>query len=88
MLGKLLRLPLTGPLEGVVWVAAQLAKEAEREAFGQEAVMAELAELHRRLDRGELDEETFTELEDVLLDRLQAAQGRETLIIDQPETNP
>jgi hypothetical protein len=77
MLLRLLTLPVLGPIEGVVWIADQLLKEADRQRFGRDAVIAELAALHAAVASGEMDEELFLVREEALLDRLDEIEGEE-----------
>ncbi len=72
MLGGLLLSPMTG-LTFVLREIAQAVDEA-REA-DRRAVMAELQELHRLIERGTIDEATFEAREAALLDRLEAHDG-------------
>ncbi|MFF0473540.1 gas vesicle protein GvpG [Streptomyces sp. NPDC004284] len=65
----LLTLPLA-PVRGVVWVAERVAEKAEEEYYDPAPVRRELADLEGRLVEGEIDQETFDEREDELLDRL------------------
>lgn len=69
LLGGLLTLPLA-PARGLVWVLEQAVAEAEAELNDPRRVRAELAEASAALDRGEIDEQTYEELEEELLDRL------------------
>ncbi|MGV9253295.1 gas vesicle protein GvpG [Streptomyces sp. NPDC003697] len=65
----LLLLPLA-PLRGTLWVADQLAQEAERQTRHPVAVQARLAALNRALDEGAIDEAAFEREEERLLDLL------------------
>jgi gas vesicle protein GvpG len=69
---------LMAPWRGFVFVLREIdaAARAEREAAGQR-LFAELAELHRRLDGGEIDEEEFALAEALLLDRLDGVRATE-----------
>ncbi|MFF0425407.1 gas vesicle protein GvpG [Streptomyces sp. NPDC004520] len=58
------------PVRSVVWVAERVAEKAEEEYYDPAPVWRELAALEDRLVRGEIDQETFDEREDELLDRL------------------
>ena len=51
---KLLTLPITGPIRGVVWIAEKVAEQAERELYDEEAVRGQLMELELRYDLGEI----------------------------------
>ena len=66
----LLTLPLA-PIRGTVWLAEQLAAEAERELGDERTVRRRLAEAERRFELGELSVEEYEAIEDVLLERLE-----------------
>lgn len=76
MLLKLLSYPLTGPLDGVFWLAETLTERAENELYSPDKIRAQLTELELRFDLGELDEETFYAAEEELLARLRVARQR------------
>jgi hypothetical protein len=65
----LLTLPLA-PARGLVWVLDQAVAEAEAELHDPRRIRAELAEASAALERGEIDEATYDELEQELLERL------------------
>lgn len=69
LVGGLLTLPLA-PARGLVWVLEQAVAEAEAELHDPRRVRAELAEAAADLERGEIDESTYDELEQELLERL------------------
>jgi hypothetical protein len=70
ILTKILAFPLTGPIDGTMWLAEKLLEQAEAEMYDEGKVKAELMELEIRLDLGEIDEATYLEAEDELLQRL------------------
>ncbi|MFJ8490420.1 gas vesicle protein GvpG [Streptomyces sp. NPDC094038] len=70
LLDQLLTLPLA-PVRGVGWVVDRVVEAAEREYYDPEPVERELAELESALLAGRIDQETFDECEDRLLDRLE-----------------
>jgi hypothetical protein len=70
ILTKLLTLPVTGPIDGTMWLAEKLLEQVEAEIYDEGKVRASLMELEQRLDLGEIDEETYLEAEDQLLKRL------------------
>ncbi|MEU9343649.1 gas vesicle protein GvpG [Streptomyces sp. NPDC048278] len=70
LLEQLLTLPLA-PVRGVGWVVDRVVEAAEREYYDPEPVERELAALERALLDGRIDQETFDEREDLLLDRLE-----------------
>ena len=69
LIGALVTLPLA-PARGLVWVLEQVVDEAEAQLNDPRRIRAELAEAAAALDRGELDEQTYDELEGELLARL------------------
>jgi gas vesicle protein GvpG len=69
LIGSLLTLPLA-PARGLVWVLEQAVEEAESQLHDPTRIRAELADAEAALERGEIDEETYDELERELLDRL------------------
>jgi hypothetical protein len=70
LLTQLVTFPLA-PVRGVVWVVERVLEEAENEYYDPAPVHRALAELERLLVAGEIDEETFDQREDELLDRLE-----------------
>lgn len=70
ILMKLLTLPVTGPIDGTLWLAEKLLEQAEAEIYDEGKVRAALMELELRLDLDEIDEETYMAAEDQLLERL------------------
>ena len=67
-------LPLA-PVRGVVWVADQVAQEAERELYGEESIRRELVQARMDYDAGLIDEEEHERRVDELAARLAAARG-------------
>ena len=65
----LLTLPLA-PVRGLAWVFEQVVDEADAQLHDPARIRAELANAEAALERGEIDEETYEELERQLLDRL------------------
>ncbi|MFG3498946.1 gas vesicle protein GvpG [Streptomyces sp. NPDC047928] len=79
LLSRLLTLPIA-PVGAVVWVAHRIAEKAEEEYYDPAPIWRELADLERRLLRGEIDQETFDLREDELVDRLtEIAEFRQQL---------
>ena len=72
----LLTLPLA-PVRGTVWIAEQLAAEAERELCEAQSPRRRLIEAERRLDLGLLTVEEYEVIEEDALDALeQDGEGR------------
>ncbi|WP_330456346.1 gas vesicle protein GvpG [Streptomyces sp. NBC_00820] len=67
---QLVTLPLA-PVRGVGWVVERVLEAAEDEYYDPAPVHRALADLEQRLLAGEIDEETFDQREDELLDRLE-----------------
>jgi hypothetical protein len=70
IVGKILAFPLTGPLDGTMWIAGKLLEQAENEIYDEGKVRAKLMELEMLLDLGEVSEEAYLAAEDELLERL------------------
>jgi hypothetical protein len=71
----LLGLPLA-PLRGTVAVAEQVLKQAEEAYYDPAAIRAELEEVDRLRQAGELTEDEATAREDELVDRLMEGRRR------------
>jgi hypothetical protein len=69
LIGGLLTLPLA-PARGLVWVFDLVVREAESQLHDPARIRTELADAEAALERGEIDEETYEELERELLRRL------------------
>jgi hypothetical protein len=76
MLFKLLTLPVKGPLDGLMWIGEKLQDAALAQIYDTEAIRKELAAHEARLERGEMSEEEFEEIESVLIARLKEASRR------------
>jgi hypothetical protein len=71
----LLTLPLA-PVRGTIWLAEQLAEEAERELYDEDRIMGELLDLELREEAGDIDATERELREDELLERLTVARER------------
>ena len=69
----LLTLPLA-PIRGTVWIAEQLAAEAERELRGERSARRRLLVAERQLELGLLTQEEYEVIEEAALDQLEAEQ--------------
>jgi len=67
---------LTWPFHGLIRIFEEVAERAENEMYNEEAVMAELTELYRKLESGDLSEEAFGLQEVGLVERLEEIQER------------
>lgn len=76
MLLKLLALPLTAPLESVLWLAEQITEQAENELYSPERIRQQLAELELQLDMGKMSEAAYEAAEDELMERLRQSRAR------------
>jgi uncharacterized membrane protein len=65
-----------GPVKGVAWLAEQVQEAADQEYYDENAIRASLARLNEDYDRGRVDEESFEQREDELLERLESARAR------------
>jgi hypothetical protein len=70
LLSGLLTLPLA-PVRGTVWIAEQIAAQAERELGDETALRRRLAEAEREYELGALTVEEYEAIEDELLERIE-----------------
>jgi Gas vesicle protein G len=70
LLTGLLTLPLA-PVRGTIWIAEQIATQAERELGDENAIRRLLAEAEREFELGALTLEEYEAVEDELLERLE-----------------
>ncbi|MCG8346598.1 MAG: gas vesicle protein GvpG [Chloroflexales bacterium] len=77
---KLLTLPVTGPIEGVLWLANKLDEQVEHEFYNEPAIRGKLMELELRYDMGEISEEEFLAAEEELLARLKIIRERRAAV--------
>jgi cytochrome c-type biogenesis protein CcmH/NrfG len=73
----LVTLPLA-PVRGVVWVADQVAQEADRQLHDPARLRGELLQLELDRDQGLIGEEEFTARMEELLERIAAARTSPT----------
>ena len=71
----LLTLPLA-PVRGAVWVAEQVADEADRQMFDDTRIRGQLLQLELDHEEGRIGDEERAALEEELLDRLATARQR------------
>ena len=71
----LLLLPLA-PVRATMWLAEQLAAQAERELDDEATVRRLLVEAELALQRGDLTDAEYERVEDELLERLELARAR------------
>jgi hypothetical protein len=76
LLLKLLTLPVTGPIDSVIWLADKMAEQAENELYNESAVRAKLMELELRYEMGEIGEDEFNQAEEELLALLKTIRER------------
>ena len=70
LLTGLLTLPLA-PVRGTVWIAEQLALQAERELGDEKTIRRRLVDAERQFELGTLSLEEYESIEDALLERLE-----------------
>ena len=77
MILRLLTLPLTGPIEGMLWIGEQVLEHASAEVNDKEDLHKQLLTLQLAFDMGEVSEEEFEEREEELLLAIQELQDSE-----------
>jgi gas vesicle protein GvpG len=75
LLTGLLTLPLA-PVRGTIWIAEQIAAEAEREVREAESPRRRLVEAERRLETGLITLEEYEAIEDEALERLEEEEAQ------------
>jgi hypothetical protein len=70
LLLKALSFPVSAPVAGLKGLIYKIHETAEAQYYNADAVRSQLVALGDQLDRCEISEERFEELEDALLDRL------------------
>ncbi len=68
LIKELVLLPVA-PLRFTIWVAEQVAEEADRQQFSTGAGVQQLEEIEEAREKGELDEEEAAELEGEILEQ-------------------
>lgn len=76
LLTGLLTLPLA-PVRGTVWVAEQIAAQAERELGDEKAIRRRLVQVEREYELGALTLEEYEAIEDQLLEQIEQLQERD-----------
>ncbi|HIK29367.1 MAG: gas vesicle protein GvpG [Oscillatoriaceae bacterium SKW80] len=71
MILRLLTLPITGPLEGILWIGEQLLERANAEIDEKENLKKRLLALQLAFDMGEISEEEFEIQEEEILRAIQ-----------------
>lgn len=67
---------ILAPAKGFMWIVRELAKAAEQEqASERDGLMRQLQSLHMKLETGAVTQDEFDELEQSILDRLDALAG-------------
>jgi hypothetical protein len=84
MFTGLLTLPLA-PVRGVVWVAEQLAEEADRQLYDEANIRRELLQLELEYDDGLIGDEERKRREDDLFERLAVSQARQQTLEGGPD---
>lgn len=75
LLAMIITLPLA-PVRGAVWVAEQVAEEADREMFDDTRIRGQLLQLELDHEEGRVDDQERAAIEDQLLERLAIARQR------------
>lgn len=74
MLGKILLLPVMGPISGLMWIGEQIQERTNTEFDAQENLNKQLLSLQLSFDMGEISEDEFDEQEEELLLKIQALE--------------
>ncbi|MEH1869800.1 MAG: gas vesicle protein GvpG [Nostoc sp.] len=82
MLGKILLLPLLGPINGLMWIGEQIQERTNTEFDAQENLHKQLLSLQLEFDMGEVSEEEFDAQEEELLLKIQALELEEESLLN------
>ncbi len=74
VIGRILSAPVLGPIQGVVWLARTVDRQARAEIYDVDAIRGALAELELKLDLGEIELADYEAQEETLLRRLKEAR--------------
>jgi len=77
MVLRLLLLPVTGPVDGLVWLGGQILDRASAELDQKETLQKQLLALQLAYDLEEISEEEYDEREEALLLALQEIEDAE-----------
>lgn len=72
----LILLPVTGPFKGLLFIAKQIAQEAENALYNEETIRGALLDLELRLEDGTISHEEYIKSEEQLIERLNKALER------------
>ncbi|HEX4792441.1 MAG TPA: gas vesicle protein GvpG [Humisphaera sp.] len=67
---KLLTFPVSMPIAGARWTLSTLLSEAERRYYDPAAIRQEMTDLEQQFAAGLIDQQTFDDAEEALLERL------------------
>ena len=68
--GRILTLPVLGPIDGVLWIARTIEQQANAERWDEGKIIGALTELELELDLGKIDVVEYDARETMLLQRL------------------
>jgi len=71
---RLLTFPVSGPVAGGRWVLQRLLDESQRRYYDIDEIRQQLAAAQQQFMTGEMDEQTFEQTEEALLQRLLEAR--------------
>ena len=74
MLLRLLTLPITGPVEGIIWIGEQILERASGELDSKENLQKQLLALQLAYDLGDISEEDYDAQEEELLLAIEALE--------------
>ncbi len=67
---------ISAPFRGLLRIFEEVADQAEKELYDEDAVKSELAEIYKQLEAGDLTEEEFDLREAELVQRLENIEER------------
>lgn len=85
LIQDLILLPVTGPFKGLLFIAKQIAQEAENALYNEETIRGDLLDLELRLEDGKINQEEYSKTEEQLIERLNKALERKASTAQQKE---
>jgi hypothetical protein len=70
IIGRLLALPVMGPINGVLWLARTIADQVDAECWNEDKITGALTELEIDLELGKIHIDEYEARETELLERL------------------
>jgi Gas vesicle protein G len=75
LLTKLLTLPVSGPIDGLMWLANTIEEQAATVHYNEPALRNRLVELELQFEMGQITEDEYAAAEEALLTQMREARA-------------